>query len=66
MRFLTTLQATALSAAPAAAHLGMGENAAHDTMHAVGGVELLLAILGVGLGLYFGNRRLRSRSIGRK
>jgi hypothetical protein len=58
--------ATILFAVPAAAHPGMGDNAAHDTMHAVGGFEITLAALAVVLLAWLVGRCLRSPSIRRK
>ena len=64
MRSILTVLTIMTLAGAAAAHPGIGDGAVHDTMHALGGVELLLAALAVGA--VFGVRRLRSRRIRRK
>ncbi len=66
MRYLLTLLAATLFAVPAAAHPGMGDNAAHDTMHAVGGFEIALAAFAVVLVAWLVGQYLRSPSIRRK
>lgn len=66
MRFLLTVLTTTLFATAAAAHPGMGDSAAHATMHALGGAEVILAFLAAGLVAWFAHRRLRSTSIRRK
>lgn len=66
MRFLLTLLTTTLITTAAVAHPGMGDSAAHATMHSLGGTELILASLVAGFVAWFAHRRLRSASIRRK
>lgn len=51
---------------PAFSHPGMGDSAAHETMHAIGGLEIVLAVLAVGFILWGLRGRLRSSLIRRK
>ena len=60
--FLSALLLTA----PAYSHPGMGDSAAHETMHAMGGGEIVLTILLVALVVWGLRGRLRSTSIRRK
>ena len=60
--FLTAVLLTS----PAISHPGMGDSTAHATMHSLGGLEIVLTVLAVGLVAWGLRGRLRSLSIRRK
>ena len=66
MKAVLTFLTAVLLTTPALSHPGMGESAAHDTMHAIGGLEIVLAILAAGLVAWRLRGRLRSWLIRRK